>query len=934
MKLAFSWPMALLVAILACPADAQPVYNIETVAGSSPVSGIGGPATASQLNNIQGVAADRLGNLYLSDTSNNRILKVDTSGIITTFAGTGTAGPSGDGGPATAAQLKTPYGLATDLSGNLYIADYGNGRVRRIAPDGAISTVAGGGTLADAGDGSPATSVPLLGPRNLAIDSVGNLYVSEFDVGRVRKVDTTGNIWTVAGTGVPGSNDESGPATNAQLSSPAGLAADSSGNLYIADTGNSCIHKISLATGIMSTLAVPESLKLSPLALAMDNNSTLYLSDGAGVVSYAQTGAWSAVAGVLSLQAFQASFVQGYTGDGGPATSAELTGVLDLAVGLSGTLYIADSTRIRSVDRSLIIRTVAGTGPTQEAGDGGPANSAILSAPSALALDHAGNLSITDTGFHRIRQVTPSGSIATVAGTGIQGYNGDGIPALKANLNNPRGVALDTVGSLVIADTGNHRIRKVTGGLISTLIGTGASGVGACVSAPLQTVLHNPTGTCYDLGGNLYVVDQGNNRVLQMAPGGLVVVYAGQCDGTPGGGAAGDGGAARSAHLNTPTACATDAGGNLYIADTVNHRIRRVTPAGIISTVAGTGLPGASGDEGPAMAAALNSPLSISVDGSGNISVADTGNSRIRMVTADGLIHGTAGTGAPGFSGDGGSARIAQLSSPFAVTVDGSGNAYVADSGNSRVRRLTPQVAQPVTAPAPVTTPTQPAQAPVVAVENTASMAQGAVAPGELVTIIGAGLGPQSAAYGVLSSAGLMPNLVAGTEVDFGGVAAPVLSAQYSQVTVQVPYSVWSNSTTQVAVLYLGQTAGTANVPVANAAPGLFPQVMNQDGSANSASNPAARGSTVTLYGTGEGLRNGVNTAGLPAAAPYASSVQPVVLTMGGDTAAIAFSGAAPGQVGVLQVNAVVPINLPSGQNTVLLAVGSANSAPIAIWLQ
>ncbi|HMD71455.1 MAG TPA: IPT/TIG domain-containing protein, partial [Bryobacteraceae bacterium] len=929
MKPTSFWPMALLWAALACPAQAQPVYNIETVAGSSPapVSGLGGAATAARLGNVQGVATDRLGNLYLSDTNHNRVLKVDTSGAITAFAGTGIAGFSGDGGPATAAQLSLPYGLAADVSGNLYVADYQNSLVRRIAPDGTISTVAGGGTQADAIDGSPATSVPLLGPRNLAVDAAGNLYVSEFNGGRVRKVDSAGNIWTVAGTGVPGNRDTGGLATNGQLSSPAGLGLDPSGNLYIADSGNSRICVIK--GGIMSAIEWPATVlggPAIPVALAVDTHSTIYAGDGAGVLSYTQAGIWSPFAGVLSLPAgvTQASFVQGYSGDGGLATSAELNSVLDLTVSPAGTLYIADSTYVRSVDRSLIIRTVAGSSPPQETGDGGPATSAVLSTPSAMALDHSGNLSISDTGFHRVRQVTPSGTIATVAGTGFQGYNGDGIPATKAHLNNPRGVALDKAGNLVIADMGNQRIRRVTGGVISTVIGLGAgiAATTACVSGPLQTAMHNPTGICYDLGGNLYVVDQGSNRVLQVPLGGLVVVYAGQCDGTPGSGAAGDGGLARAAHLNTPTACATDASGNLYIADTGNHRIRKVTQAGIISTVAGTGLAGASGDEGPATNAALDSPLGVAVDGNGNVFINDTGNNRIRMVTADGVIHGTAGTGAAGFAGDGGSAQIAQLFSPAGLALDGSGNAYVADAGNNRVRRLMPQAVQQVAPPVSPVSPTQPASGPVVAVENTASMAQGPVAPGELVTIVGTGLGPQAGVAGALNSSGLVATLLAGTEVDFGGVPSPVLYTQNTQVTAQVPYAVAGNASTQVAVLYLGQTVGAASIPLATAAPGLFPQVLNQDGSANSAANPAPPGSTVILYGTGEGLRNGSNIAGLPAAAPYASPLQPVVLTIGGAMASIAFSGAAPGQVGVLQVNAVVPDHLPSGQNAVVLAVG------------
>jgi uncharacterized protein (TIGR03437 family) len=908
--------MALLGATLAHAAATAPAYNIQTIAGSS-LSGDGGPATAAELGNIQGVATDRLGNVYLSDTDNHRVRKVAANGIITTFAGTGTAGFSGDGGPATAAQLSLPYGLATDLSGNLYVADLGNNRVRRIAPDGTIATVAGGGAGAAATDGSAATSVPLLTPRNLATDAAGNLYISEFSGHRVRKVTTDGKIWTAAGTGIAGFWGDGGLAANAQLAFPAGVAVDRNGNLYIADSQNQRIRKI-LPGNIMSTVlgGSPSTLLFTPIAVAVDNNTTIYAGDSSDMVhSYTLAGVWSNMAGTGA---------SGYWGDGGRATSAQLTAVRDLAVGLTGALYIADGVRVRSVDTSLIIRTVAGDGYLHAVGDGGPATSAQLYRPSAMILDYAGNLFVADTGTQRVRQVTPSGIIVTVAGTGMAGYNGDQGQSSGALLNSPEGVSLDAAGSLVVADTVNQRIRKVSGGVISTVLGTGTAGSGPQNTAPLATPVRSPGGVCFDLGGNLYVADTLNNRVLQAPPGAPVVTAAGN----GAAGSQGDGGPAPTAQLDMPGACAADAAGNLYIADTGNHRIRKVAAGGGVSTVAGTGSQGGSGDEGPATAAALSAPRGVAVDGSGNIFIADTGNNRIRMVTADGVIHNIAGTSVAGFGGDGGAALPALLNAPSGLLVDGSGDVYVADSGNNRIRRLTPKPASPALPPL------EPSPAPAAVVLNAATMAPGAVAPGELVTVTGTALGPQSGVAGLFDSAGLVANLVAGTEVDFDGIAAPVFYTQYSQVTVQVPYTVAGNGTTGVAVVYLGQTAAAATIPVADSAPGLFPQVLNQDGSANAASNPAPPGSTVVLYGTGEGLRNAGNIAGLPAAAPYANPVQPVVLTIGGAMASIAFSGAAPGQVGVVQVNAVVPGNLPSGQNAVVLGVGTASSPAVAVWVQ
>src|ERR1035441_10315174 len=220
-------------------------YQMATVAGSGQ-NGDGGPATAAQMGAIQGVAVDRLGNLYLSDSDHHRVRKIDTKGVITTIAGTGYAGFSGDGGPATAAQLDTPYGLAVDLTGAVYVADHNNNRVRRIGPDGVIATFAGSGGEASSGDGGPATAAQLLEPRNVAVDAAGNLYISEFGANRVRKVTPDGTIQPAAGTGLEGNGGDGGPAVNAQLKQPAGLAVDRTGALYIADTGNNLLRKVQI----------------------------------------------------------------------------------------------------------------------------------------------------------------------------------------------------------------------------------------------------------------------------------------------------------------------------------------------------------------------------------------------------------------------------------------------------------------------------------------------------------------------------------------------------------------------------------------------------------------------------------------------------------------------------------------------------------------
>ncbi len=430
------------------------------VAGNSRYgyAGDGGPAISAQLavscfylicgNGPNGLATDGAGNLFVADTGNHRIRRITPDGIITTVAGIGTQGFSGDGGPAVSAQLNAPAAVAVDRTGNVFIADTSNSRIRMVSASGIITTVGGNGTGGPVGDGGPATKAGLY-PVAVVVDHAGNLFLADFHT--VRKISTQGIITTVAGNGLRGSSGDGGQAASAELSFPTGLAVDSQDNLFIVDytyyayldadpEGNALIRKVS-ANGIITTVA---------------GNGT-----------------------------------PGFSGDGGPATGAALA-PSGVAVDLAGNLFIADygANRLREVSPDGIISTVAGNGSFCCSSNNGSAASAQLSGPTGAAIDVAGNLFIVDGG--QVRKISQDGTITTVAGGG-QDLPGDGGPATKAQLSYPSSVAVDGAGNLFIAEYGANRVRKVSpNGLITTVQGSGTTNA-------------SPIGVAADGSGNLYI---------------------------------------------------------------------------------------------------------------------------------------------------------------------------------------------------------------------------------------------------------------------------------------------------------------------------------------------------------------------------------------------------------------------------------------------
>ncbi|GLC87751.1 NHL domain-containing protein [Lysinibacillus piscis] len=333
-----------------------------------------------------------------------------------------------------------------------------------------------------------------------------------------------------------------------------------------------------------------------------------------------------------------------------------------------------------------IITTIAGDGTLGIGGDGGPATSAPLTSPFQVAVDSVGNIYIAEAGNHRIRKVDTGGNISTIAGTGAMGNGGDGITATGTQLNIPSGVAVDNAGNIYIADTGNHRIRKVgIGGTITTIAGTGIQGNAGDEGPATSAQLNMPQNVVVDNIGNVYIADMGNHRIRKVDTGGTITTIAGM--GIPG--SAGDEGAATDAQLMNPQGITVDSAGNVYIADTGNHRIRKVDTGGTITTIAGTGIPGSTGDEGAATSAQLSMPSGVAIDSAGNVYISDAIDQRIRKVDTGGIITTIAGTGIPGSTGDGGAATSAQLSLPMGVAVDSIGNIYITDLGNSKIRKVT-----------------------------------------------------------------------------------------------------------------------------------------------------------------------------------------------------------------------------------------------------
>jgi sugar lactone lactonase YvrE len=716
-------------------------------------SGDKGPAISAQLFSPQGIALDSLGNLYIADTGNSVVRKVSaTTGVITTVAGNGTYVYSGDNGPATSAGLAFPVGVALDTAGNLYILDFSKVR-KVAAGTGTITTVAGNGSSGYIGDNGPAISAMLCQPQGIAVDLAGNLYIADTYNNIVREINAqTGIITTVAGTPPSNvcelSNvtygGDGGPATKAGLYMPYAVAVDGAGDIYIADYFNWVIRKVTAGSGIITTVAgnVSTSNALGgdggpatnaflyyPYSVSVDSTGNLYISDYTNRVQIVTvtgvTPSTAAAAPDFSVSA--GSYVNPQTvtltdSTPGAAIYVTMDGSIPstLLQDYHGPINVTGTVTIQAIavapgylqsapvsaaytittPPTAVISTVAGNGTEGFPGKGmgGPATSAEIGSPQAAALDASGNLYFADTINDVVWMVSAStGIISIVAGNGTQGYSGDNGPATSAQLESISGLAVDSAGNIYISDYYDDVVRKVTAstGVITTI--AGRQGL-TCISTypscqygdggpAASALLAYPQGLAVDSAGNLYIADN-DHYVVRMisASTGIISTFAGNGQLSY----SGDGGLATSAGLRDVESLAVDSAGNLYIASQIAGRIRKVTAStGIITTVAGNGNPyGSTGDGGLATSAEIY-PEGIAVDSAGNLYISNWPTTVREVSASTGMISTVAGSGYCCYGGDGGSATVAEIDGPRGIVLDATGNLYIADSGNHRVRKVT-----------------------------------------------------------------------------------------------------------------------------------------------------------------------------------------------------------------------------------------------------
>ena len=999
--------------------------------GQSGSTGDGGPAIAATLINPVAIALDTSGNLYIADPTAQVVRKVGADGIISTFAGNGHAAYTGDGGPATKASLANPLALACDARGNVLIADNANSVVRSVSPAGIITTIAGTGARGIATSSGLATQNPLSGPSGVAIDASGDLFIADTGNNMIQVVTPDGTMSRYAGkqstSPFAGTNDPT-YALDAELSVPTGLALDQSGSLYFIEHARvrriTPDGKIALYAGTgQASLAGDGGLAIyadiNVQGVAVDMNGNLLIADGYN----------NRVRIVDSSNGVIATIA----GSGSPSFVPQ-------GLAVSGNLvYFSDigSNNVWSIDlTSGSFHVFAGVGLSGSGVSGDSAIFTKLNSPDGIAVDSAGNIYMADSRSNVVREATAGGIIKTIAGNGSAGTSGDGSAATSASLNLPYGVAVDSQGNVFISERTGNVVRKVSlDGTISRVAGTGVGGSpSAETGIALAQNLNVPQGLAMEPDGSVLIADSGNNRVRRMFPDGTIQTVAG----TGLGGFSGDGGPATAAYLKNPTAVTLDSWGNLYIADTGNQRIRQVGPDGMITTLAGNGNSGFNGSGRPATAYSLSSPAGIVPYTGCSVLIADAQNNRIRQLWP--AITYTITTNPPGavIVVDG-QAMSTSAVAPFLPGTVHSIDVLSPQAVSGTVRYISPGAQQLNVACGParatytlnlvaqytlsVAADDGGSVTPVAAWQNAgaivtlqATAKTGYVFSGwegdctgkgacQLVmngprgvkadfvpaqpqkgqftsaSVVGAGLstpslnalssnglavifGSNFAPTGTIGSADMNHLLDAKISTELDGVcvlvndtAAPLLAVTPTQINFQSPHVNPGSADVKV-VTGCGTsnqiTSDSVSIPVQIVTPEFFYFTHSESGQNPIAavdattgvnvgspgllgpvtSAPAKPGDIVTLYATGLGATDSALAPGEVAtqAASLTGTLQVTIGSVAVPASAVLYAGVSPGSVGLYQINLTIPASVPDGDQLVQMSV-NGTAAPAGGYL-
>ena len=690
--------------------------HITTVAGVGYLDGV--PAREAPAGTPQGVVRTAAGDLIVLDMWGHRIWRIDTDGVLHLFGGDGVPGGRGDGGPVAGARFHDPHDLARDRHGHLYLTDLGNHAVRRIDIDtGIITRVAGSGRVGWGGNGGPALECEIDNASGIAVDDDGNLYLSCEWSNVVRRIDArTGVIEHFAGLearhhdlergasrpfsgpwlSLGGYSGDGGPKERAGFHHPEHLAFDSKGDLYVCDNSNDRIRRIDMTTGLVSTVLGngmrassgdgelgPDAAVLMPDALFFDIHDNMYVGEKYGF----RVRRVDARTGRVSTVAGNGR--PGWGDEGLPGPESRINSVeAGLWTDPDGTVFWGDSSgRLRRCDGRTGIVTTALGGTSIH--DGGPAAAAFLRGPCGLSVAGNGDIYVADMWNQRVRVIdAATGDIRTVAGEGARAYGGDGGPAAEAFLGNPADVSVGPNGDVLIADTRHSHVRRVDGsGVIHNFAGTGSPWDLGDGGPAINACLISPAAVEHGPRGDVYIADAGAHRIRKVdAETGIITTVAGNgLDGCTG-----DGGPARQARIGRPESLRFDGAGNLFFVDSAACVVRRIDAAsGRIETVLGCGAEGFSADGTPAREARLGSPrgLEVTADG-GTLYVSDTTNFRVRVVGADGVLRTLAGGSDGGDAGDGGPATRARLNHPCGLRLYGDGLLLICDHWNNKLRAV------------------------------------------------------------------------------------------------------------------------------------------------------------------------------------------------------------------------------------------------------